>query len=318
MQTLIKPVTSGDVDRIPNGEQRTINEKPCIFYAGYWIRRYDITLDAYGSYSDKKRLIMMLTRRVFHNTETGINMPGCKLNQTRAAFDSNNNPSQKRINAAMLAGALLNRATDILTHVVELQKDGVEITSENELIRQCGNHLMEALELGKQVKHYSGEEGIDELWGEPFKAFSQPMDDFYQSRYHKIGLSMAMIDHLGKMINQNLGRINGFNKLENRVNTFVTTAKLAVETVKQDPVFLELWPVYIAAGEDLLNFRPELPNKLDPLQKLYYEKTIELIEAGKNLISYISSARVPMEKSCEVYIEKCQSHAKQIQENLTI
>ncbi len=178
MQTLIEPVKSDDVNEITEGEQRTINGKPCVFYAGYWIRRYDITLDTYGSYTDKKRLIKMLTRRVFHNTETGINMPGSKLKETRAAYDNNDNPKQKRINAAMLAGALLNRATDILTHVVELQKDGVEITPQNELIRQCGRHLMEALDLGKQVKHCSGAEGIDELWGEPFKAFSQPINDF--------------------------------------------------------------------------------------------------------------------------------------------
>ena len=34
--------------------------------------------------------------------------------------------------------------------------------------------------------HRSGEEGIDELWGEPF-APSIPLEDFYESRYIKIG-----------------------------------------------------------------------------------------------------------------------------------
>ena len=312
MQTLIEPVKSGDVNEIDDGEQCTINGKPCVFYAGYWIRRYDITLDAYGSFADKKRLIKMLTRRVFHNTETGINMPGYKLDETRAAFENNNDPDQKRINAAMLAGALLNRATDILAHVVELQKDGVVITPENDLISQCGKNLMEALELGKQVKHYSGEEGIDELWGEPFKAFSQPINDFYKSRYQKIGLSMAMIDHISTVIKHDLGQINGYMKLEVRINKFANAAKLAVETVKEDPVFLELWPVYVAAAEELLNFRPVLADDLNPLQKLYFEKTNELIKTGKDLISYISSARVPMPNSCNVYTDKCQLHADEM------
>lgn len=316
MQTLIEPVKSGDVNEITEGEQHTINGKPCVFYAGYWIRRYDITLDTYGSYTDRKRLIKMLTRRVFHNAETGINMPGSKLEETRAAYDNNDNPEQKRINAAMLAGALLNRATDILTHVVELQKDGVEITSQNELIRQCGSHLMEALDLGKQVKHYSGAEGIDELWGEPFKAFSQPMNDFYQSRYLKIGLSMAMIDNIGTVINQNLGQINEFTDIVKKVNDFTSISKLAVETVKQDPVFLELWPAYIATGEELTNFKPKLAANLGPLEELYFEKTIELIKAGKNLISYVSSARVPMPKSYEKYTKKCMAHAEQMQKVL--
>ncbi|MGC4093589.1 MAG: hypothetical protein QM756_37965 [Polyangiaceae bacterium] len=36
------------------------------------------------------------------------------------------------------------------------------------------------------VLHRSGEEGIDELWGEPFKAFAFPIEEFYKSRYIKI------------------------------------------------------------------------------------------------------------------------------------
>jgi len=307
---------SESADQITNGELRTINDKTCVFYEGYWIRRYDISHGTYGSYSDKKNLIMILTRRVFHNTEPGINMPGYKLDETRTAYDNNQNPSQKRINAAMLAGALLNRATDILTHVVELQKDGVEITSQNDLIRQCGENLMEALVLGKQVKHRSGEEGIDELWGEPFKAFSQPTDEFYKSRYLKIGLSMAMIDHIGTVMKQTLSSINGFQGLDAKIDTYTTTAKTAVETVKQDPVFLNIWPAFVATGEDLLNFRPELSTKLDSLQMLYIKQTSELIKDGKKLISYISSARVPMPKSCKKYVEKCQAHAKAVQNTL--
>ncbi len=313
MNESIKLVSTSGVNKITNGEQHTFGNKPCVYYEGYWIRRYDISQSAYGSYADKKRLIEMLTRRVFHNTEAGINMPGRKLNKTRAAYNNNKDPAQKRVNAAMLAGALLNRATDILTHVVELQKDGVEITSQNALIQQCGGHLMEALELGKQVKHYSGAEGIDELWGEPFKAFSQPIHEFYKSRYLKIGLSMAMIDHIGAILSQEIGEVTGFEKLVSKVNKFTNTAKLAVETVKQDPAFLELWPIFIAAGEELLDFKPELPENLTPLQKLYVDYATTLIKSGKDLITYISSARVPMPKSSDVYIKKCRVHAKEMQ-----
>jgi len=74
----------------------------------------------------------------------------------------------------MLAGALFNRATDVFTAIVELEEKGVMISSENELMRTCGECFAEALELGKQVKHHSGEEGIDELWGEPSRAFTLP------------------------------------------------------------------------------------------------------------------------------------------------
>jgi hypothetical protein len=305
------PLHSKVIDQITNGELRTIDGKPCVFYEGYWIRHYDISHGIYDNLANKKLLIMMLTRRVFHNTESGINMPGRKLDETREAYENSQKPAQKRINAAMLAGALLNRATDILTHVVELQKDGVEITSQNELIRQCGKNLMEALELGKQVKHHSGAEGIDELWGEPFKAFSQPIDEFYKSRYLKIGLSMAMIDQIGTVINQTIGMIKGFQGLEERVDTYTASAKLAVETVKKDPVFLDIWPAFIATGEGLLDFKPDLTDELTPLQALYIKQATEQIRNGKNLISYISSARVPMQKSCTTFIENCQLLTKE-------
>ena len=64
----------------------------------------------------------------------------------------------------MLAGALFNRATDIFTNVVELAERGVFLSPTSDLMRKCGRCLKEALDLGEQVKHYSGHEGIDELW----------------------------------------------------------------------------------------------------------------------------------------------------------
>jgi hypothetical protein len=96
----------------------------------------------------------------------------------------------------MLAGALFNRAADIFTCLVDLQSAGVEIGPDNSLMRECGHCLLEALELGKMVRHRRGDEGIDELWGEPFKAFSMTIEDFYDSRYLKIAMTMRDIDRI--------------------------------------------------------------------------------------------------------------------------
>ena len=85
----------------------------------------------------------------------------------------------------MLAGALFNRASDIFTKLVEMQALGVEIDPGNTLMRECDNHLQEALSLGQLVLHRSGEEGLDELWGEPFKAFAYPIEEFYRKSLHK-------------------------------------------------------------------------------------------------------------------------------------
>ena len=74
-------------------------------------------------------------------------------------------------------------------------------------MRRC---LQEALGLGRLVLHRSGEEGIDELWGEPFKAFSIPLEDFYESRYVKIALTLRDIDRIAEAIAANFGPLPCF------------------------------------------------------------------------------------------------------------
>src|SRR3569832_1656012 len=103
-----------------------------------------------------------------------------------------------RVKGARLAGALCNRAIDLITKAVELQALGIEIRSSDPLMRLCGDHLQEALALGRLVLHRSGEEGIDELWGEPFKAFAFPIEDFYRSRYMKIVTTLRAIDQIAR------------------------------------------------------------------------------------------------------------------------
>src|SRR5210317_1342856 len=177
----------------PDGERRVIDDIEYIYYDGYWIRYYPPLED---TLANRKRLIDSLTRRAFHHTEAGINTPGRSLGIAREAYQSESDPERKRINAAMLAGALFNRATDLFTTIVDLGELGVQVSRSNELMRQCSDCFQEALTLGRQVKHHSGCEGIDEVWGEPFKAFTMPVADFYQSRFIKIAQGMRDIDRI--------------------------------------------------------------------------------------------------------------------------
>ena len=151
---------------IPQGEQRVIAGQIRVYYDGYWIKKYDVPADTLLA---KKRLIEALTHRLFNHVEYGLNVPGNRLTEARRAFLDETDQAKKRVKGGMLAGALFNRATDIFTKLVELQACGVEIQSDNALMRQCGEHLQESLALGKMVLHRSGEEGIDELWGEPLR-----------------------------------------------------------------------------------------------------------------------------------------------------
>ena len=164
---------------VENGTCKEIEGEKRVFYDGYWIKRYDPPADTWVA---KKQLIDALTRRLFNHTEHGINIPGRRLDEAREAYNREADPALRRIKGAMLAGALFNRAADIFTHLVELESAGVHIESSNDLMRECGRCLTEALEFGRNVRHRSGDEGIDELWGEPFKAFTMPVEAFYQSR----------------------------------------------------------------------------------------------------------------------------------------
>ena len=176
------------LQEVANGTLREIDGQGRIYYEGYWIRHYDVP----NNLAYKKTLIDQLTRRVFHHVEPGINTPGDKLEEVRSRYEAEGNSSRKRVLAAMLAGALLNRGADILTHIVELEQIGITINPENELLKECGLCFMGALEYGKYIRVKHGREGLEELWGEPFRAFTTPVERFpgkplYQDCAHHAG-----------------------------------------------------------------------------------------------------------------------------------
>jgi hypothetical protein len=283
-----------------NGTRRRINDKECVYYDGYWIRFYAVPEDTLAT---RKLLIDHLTRRTFHHTESGINTPGEHLEVARKAYQLQTDPSRRRVNGAMLAGALFNRATDIFTAVVELESKGVKVSEDNELMRECGDCFKEALELGKQVRHYSGEEGIDELWGEPFKAFTQSTTQVFESRYLKIAQTMRDIDRIGVHLQQALGREPLFGPVNGLIESLVIAAKLQLETMKTDPAFFTVWPEFIANRENLEAFNPMGSSEDD--QRRHLEKGVKLISEGCALITYLSEARVPMPKSMQLFLDRC-------------
>ena len=209
----------------------------------------------------------------------------------------------------MLAGALFNRAADIFTKLVELQSVGIEIQSDNALMRECGRCLQEALGLGRLVLHRSGEEGIDELWGEPFKAFSIPLEDFYESRYVKIALTLRDIDRIAGAIAANFGPLPCFAGLGPHVQAFACAAKTKTETLRTDPDIFDVWTSFVTAGERLCaHFNAAaMPEGLED-QHLVADGR-QLLQRGRDLISDITRARTPMPKSAQEYIERCEAYA---------
>lgn len=277
------------------------------YYYGYWVKIYEVPGDTLEA---KKRLIEALTRRLFNHVEHGINVPGRRLDEARRAYDAETNPARRRVKGAMLAGALFNRATDIFTKLVEMQTLGIEINHDNELMRECGRHLQEALSLGKLVLHRGGEEGIDELWGEPFKAFTVPLEAFYESRYVKIALTMRDIDRIAEVLVAIFQPLPMFRDIDGPARAFADAAKTKAETLRTDPDIFEVWSRFVVAGERLLTFLPARSATWTPQQLQGYDDALVLIHHGRDLVGYITRARTPMPKSLREWIERCEKFSE--------
>jgi hypothetical protein len=288
-----------------NGTRLIIDETDYIYYYGYWIRYYQPLTD---TLSNRKLLIDSLTRRAFHHTEAGISTPGKSLDQARIAYESETNPARKRVNAAMLAGSLFHRATDLFTSIVDLGELGVQVSRDNELMRQCSACFQEALKLGKQVKHYSGCEGIDEIWGEPFKAFTMTPSDFYESRFIKIAQSKRDIDMIRDQMVKTFNANELFTACEHVIQNYADASKQVAETMKKDDIIFRTWPNFVALAEALDTFEPDLPDDADQLLLMHTGKGQALLREGKRLLNYIANARVPIPLGTQYYIDKCEQY----------
>ncbi len=296
-----KPNVLMQTPELENGSRRTADGAEYVYYHGYWVRYYEPLSESLAS---RKTLIDNLTRRAFHHTEPGINTPGDRLDTARTFYNNQTDPALKRVNAAMLAGALFNRATDIFTAVVELEEKGVRISRDNELMRSCGDYFKEALELGMEVKHFSGEEGIDEVWGEPFRAFTLPITAYYESRFIKVAQAMASIDKLADVMKETFCARPEFSDIAPLIDSYATAARHECETIKSDVHIFDIWPRFVAAGETLASVQPHIqPNCTRECQYVMEEAQKTLV-AGRNLINWIARARVPMPRSSKAYFDR--------------
>jgi len=297
---------------IPNGTTETIDGVERVFYDGYWIKAYDPPAD---SLQAKKTLIQALTRRLFNHVEHGINIPGKRLGDARRAYEAEADPARKRVKGAMLAGAMFNRATDIFTKLVELQELGVEIDMDNALMRECGVCLQEALQLGRLVLHRSGEEGIDELWGEPFRAFSIPVEAFYESRYIKIAQTLRDIDRVAAIMTSTFTGNRPFQGVTELVARFTRAAKVKCETLRTDSMVFDVWADFVVASEELGAFAPQLSCPPCASEQQEAADGQRLIQQGRDLVTYITRARTPMPKSTTEYFERCEHYAGRVRQN---
>ena len=289
------------LQEVANGTIRQIDGLDRIYYDGYWIRYYDVP----NNLAYKKSLIDQLTRRVFHHVEPGINTPGNKLEEVRSRYESENNSSRKRVLAAMLAGALLNRGADILTRIVELEEIGVSIKPENELLRECGLCFMGALEYGKYIRVKHGREGLEELWGEPFRAFTTPVERFLESRYIKIAQTMQEIDQLAEKMDAVFAKSTMFGILVKLIEELAVSGKNTMETLRSDPAIIEIWPRFVSASEQVADCKPRLSEDATRREQALGKRGIDIFHRCGTLIEDLTNYRIPMPKTTHTLIQDC-------------
>ena len=301
--------------QIRNGARKDINGKPHVYYDQYWIRYYPPPTE---TLANKKTLIDQLTRRTFHHTESGINTPGSKVETARNAWHDEVDLDRKRVNAAMLAGALFNRATDIFTSIVDLEEKGIDVSPDNELMRACSASFEEALELGKYVKHASGHDGVDELWGEPFKVFTLSIEDYYASRYIKIAQTMRAIDGIAEAIVNTFAGQEAFDRIEQIVWDYARAACQETEIMKSDLDFFQNWPEFVSLGEKISRFEPNIFDSKNSLSTTHITEGRLLLREGRNLLRDISAIRVPMPISSQRYLATLSAFATSIESSTNI
>lgn len=292
-------------DTVKNGLRKEKDGITSVHYYGYWVKCYKPPVE---NLTAKKDLIQSLTRRLFNHMEHGINIPGRLLEEVREAYDAENDPGKKRVKGAMLAGALFNRAADIFTSLVELEAKGVEINPSNELMRSCGKCLQQALEFGKMVKHRNGDEGIDELWGEPFKAFVMPIDEFYESRYVKIAITMKNIDQVASYMADSIKDDSRYVGLDPLIFAYAQAAKYKCEILRTDDNVFDVWSDFVVAGEAITDFTP-LTQTAENNSQMHELDIKHLLKQGCRLIAFITRARTPMPVSTENYFNELKLYS---------
>lgn len=301
------------LDKVENGTVKNFDGDERIFYDGYWIRYYALP----NNLAFKKKLIDQLTRRVFHHAEAGINTPGERLEEVRAAYEAEPDQSQKRVLAAMLAGAMMNRGSDILTRIVELEEMGVRVGSDNPLIKECGRCFMGALEYGQFIRPVTSKEGLDELWGEPFKAFTMPIGQFLESRYIKIAQTMGEMDTITDRLTKLFGKSDMFAHIVPVIRELAESAKLATETMRSDNQIIDVWPRFVGTADKIASARPAMPAGHTRRETTLGRRGLQLIQDGCEIIVALANIRIPMPHATRKFLQQCEQFQERYGDRLT-
>jgi len=268
---------------------------------------------------EKVGLIERMRRRLFANSEDGlafVTKPD-QIDNIRSDYESAEAPEEKRVLGSLLAGGLFNQGAELYKGLASIQAHtpGVDISSTR---KQCGELFSEALKLGQKHVHHRNqrpEQGMAEMWGEPLKAFSQPLEDFYQSRYQKIATAMDNIDDIVQAVRGLTGKTKGCQELGKIADNYGKAAKALMETSKEDPAHLGLLADFKISHSKMREYEPTLPPsfpkdaKLDMVEH-HADHVQPVIREAARAIRYITEARVEMPSMTSVVKSNLQALEK--------
>ena len=134
---------------------------------------------------------------------------------------------------------------------------------------------------------------------------------FYESRYRKIAQTWRDIDHISDMLMEVIKNNDSFDQLADLIRQLCEAAKLESETMRTDAAIFTVWPIFVSTSERLSAFRPELKDRISSETLADYNKRLELVRKGKDLLNYLASARVPMPKSTRQFLDECGIYLEQ-------
>jgi hypothetical protein len=103
-----------------------------------------------------------------------------------------------------------------------------------------------------------------------------------------------------------------FRGIEPFVADLASTARAKCETLHTDADIFDVWASFVAAAERLSCFRPRMPADPSLADEHYAWQGLDLIRSGKDLISYVTRARVPMPKSTCEWKERCEHYCESL------
>ena len=95
-----------------------------------------------------------------------------------------------------------------------------------------------------------------------------------------------------------------FSGIEPRIREFAEAAKVKCETLRTDVDIFDVWTSFAVSGEKLAIFQPLMSDSPSLAEQRQASQGSQLITHGKDVVSHITRARVPMPKTSREFIEK--------------